>query len=85
MIELAASREVQVVLPFMLGPDPRHLKHIEGDPVQVMVDWFDLQLERAQSGGGLETGSYWILELDSPHLIGTGKRDSNTKRPSTPV
>ena len=51
MIELAASREIQVVLPFMLGPDPRHLKHIEGDPVQVMVDWFDLQLERAERWG----------------------------------
>ncbi len=51
MIELAASREIQVVLPFMLGPDPRHLKHIEGDPVQVMLDWFDLQLERAERWG----------------------------------
>ena len=38
MIELAAEREIQVVLPFMLGPDPRHLKHVEGDPVQVMLD-----------------------------------------------
>ena len=51
MIELAAEREVQVILPFMLGPDPRHLKHVHGDPVQVMVDWFDLQLERAAKGG----------------------------------
>jgi len=51
MIELAAEREIQVVLPFMLGPDPRHLKHVEGDPVQVMVDWFDLQLERATRWG----------------------------------
>jgi len=51
MIELAAEREVQVVLPFMMGPDPRHLKHVQGDPVQVMVDWFDLQLERAARWG----------------------------------
>ncbi len=51
MIELAADREIQVVLPFMLGPDPRHLKHVEGDPVQVMLDWFDLQLERATQWG----------------------------------
>ena len=51
MIELVADREIQVVLPFMLGPDPRHLKHVEGDPVQVMVDWFDLQLERADRWG----------------------------------
>ena len=51
MIELAAEREIQIVLPFMLGPDPRHLKHVTGDPVQVMVDWFDLQLERAARWG----------------------------------
>jgi dihydropteroate synthase len=51
MIELAAEREVPVVLPFMLGPDPRHLKHVEGDPVAVMVDWFDLQLRRAAQYG----------------------------------
>ena len=51
MIELAAEREVQVILPFMLGPDPRHLKHVHGDPVQVMVDWFDIQLERAAKWG----------------------------------
>ena len=51
MIELAAEREVQVVLPFMMGPDPRHLKHVQGDPVQVMVDWFDLQVERAARWG----------------------------------
>ncbi len=51
MIELAAEREVQVVLPFMLGPDPRHLKHVHGDSVQVIVDWFDLQLERAERWG----------------------------------
>jgi len=51
MIALAAEREIQVVLPFMLGPDPRHLKHVEGDLVQVMVDWFDLQLERAARWG----------------------------------
>ena len=62
MIELAASREIQVVLPFMLGPDPRHLKHIEGDPVQVMVDWFDLQLERAERWG-IRAVSYTHLTL----------------------
>ena len=49
----------------MLGPDPRHLKHIEGDPVQVMVDWFDLQLEHAERWGikrPAHIGSWnWIL------------------------
>jgi dihydropteroate synthase len=51
MIELAAEREVPIILPFMIGPDPRHLKRVEGDPVQVMIDWFDLQLERAERFG----------------------------------
>jgi dihydropteroate synthase len=51
MIELAAEREVPVVLPFMLGPDPRHLKHVAGDPVQVMIEWFAEQLERAARWG----------------------------------
>ncbi len=44
MLEFAAERECDVVLPFMLGPDPRHLKHVEGDPVEVMVSWFDERL-----------------------------------------
>lgn len=45
MLEFAALRECDVVLPFMLGPDPRHLKHVEGDPVEVMVSWFDERLK----------------------------------------
>lgn len=44
MLEFAAERECAVVLPFMLGPDPRHLKHVEGDPVDVMVSWFEERL-----------------------------------------
>ncbi|NOX30929.1 MAG: dihydropteroate synthase [Actinobacteria bacterium] len=51
MIELAAERECTVVLPFMLGPNPRHLKHVAGDPVGVMVDWFAEQLEKATKYG----------------------------------
>ncbi len=44
MLEFAAERECDIVLPFMLGPDPRHLKHVEGDPVEVMVSWFGERL-----------------------------------------
>jgi dihydropteroate synthase len=51
MVELAAERECMVVLPFMLGPDPRHLKHVEGDPVGVMIDWFGEQLDRVTPYG----------------------------------
>ncbi len=51
MMAFAAERECTVVMPFMLGPDPRHLKHVTGDPVAVMVDWFDEQLKRADKWG----------------------------------
>ena len=51
MMDLAAEREVEVVLPFMLGPDPRHLSHVSGDPVAAMVEWFDAQLRRADRWG----------------------------------
>jgi len=45
MLEFAARRECDVVLPFMLGPNPRQLKHVEGDPVDVMVSWFEERLK----------------------------------------
>lgn len=51
MMRFAADRECPVVMPFMLGPDPRHLKHVEGDPVAVMVDWFGEQLKRVEKFG----------------------------------
>lgn len=51
MVELAAQLDCLVVLPFMLGPDPRHLRHVDGDPVEVMVRWFDEQLTRLEPFG----------------------------------
>lgn len=51
MLRFAAERECPVVLPFMLGPDPRHLKHVEGDPVEVMVSWFEERLRRMDQYG----------------------------------
>jgi len=51
MLEFAAERECDVVLPFMLGDDPRHLKHVEGDPVEVMVSWFDERLKQLDKYG----------------------------------
>lgn len=51
MLEFAAERECDVVLPFMLGPDPRHLKHVEGDPVEVMVSWFADRLAQMERYG----------------------------------
>lgn len=57
MLDFAAQRECNVVLPFMLGPDPRHLKHVEGDPVEVMVSWFEERL-RAMDSFGLRERCY---------------------------
>jgi len=51
MLEFAAERECDVVLPFMLGPDPRHLKHVDGDPVEVMVSWFGERLKEMERYG----------------------------------
>lgn len=51
MLRFAAERECDVVVPFMLGPDPRHLKHVEGDPVQVMVSWFEERLAELSRWG----------------------------------
>ena len=51
MLEFAAERECPIVLPFMLGPDPRHLKHVDGDPVEVMVSWFDERLKQMNTYG----------------------------------
>ena len=51
MLEFAAERECDIVLPFMLGPDPRHLKHVDGDPVEVMVSWFGERLKEMETYG----------------------------------
>ena len=51
MLEFAAERECDIVLPFMLGPDPRHLEHVDGDPVEVMVSWFDQRLRQLDRYG----------------------------------
>lgn len=51
MWELAAQRQVPVVLPFMLGVDPLHLEHVHGDAVEVMCEWFDAKLAEATKWG----------------------------------
>jgi dihydropteroate synthase len=51
MWELAAERQVPVVLPFMLGSDPLHLEHVHGDVVEVMIEWFDAKLREADRWG----------------------------------
>jgi dihydropteroate synthase len=51
MWELAAERQVPVVLPFMLGVDPLHLEHVHGDAVEVMCEWFEAKLVEAAKWG----------------------------------
>ena len=51
MWELAAERQVPVVLPFMLGVDPLHLEHVHGDAVEVMCEWFEAKLAEATRWG----------------------------------
>ena len=51
MWELAAETNCQIVLPFLNGPTPLEVTHVEGDPLQVMEDYFDERIRYAQSFG----------------------------------
>ncbi|MGI9605447.1 MAG: dihydropteroate synthase [Acidimicrobiales bacterium] len=75
MLTFAAERECDVVVPFMLGPDPRSLDHVTGDPVQVMVDWFDDRL-RMMDRYGMRERCY----LDPGTGFGPADWDWNDRR-----
>ena len=52
MWPVAAELAASVVLPFLNGPDPRHLRHLRaGDPVDLMLAWFDERLAVADRYG----------------------------------
>lgn len=51
MLKLAAERGCPVVLPFLSGPDPRHMKKVEGDPIKVLLEWFEASIRRAAKFG----------------------------------
>jgi dihydropteroate synthase len=51
MLAVAAEFGCPIVLPFLNGPDPRHLRHVVGDPVQALLDWFEHSLDRADRFG----------------------------------
>ncbi len=52
MWELAAEAGCPVVLPFLSGPDPLHLRIVaDDDPVAVIVDFFEAALARADRYG----------------------------------
>ena len=51
MVRLAAERAVPVVAPFVWGADPKASRHVIGDPIEVICDWFGRSLSRWQSAG----------------------------------
>jgi dihydropteroate synthase len=51
MLEVAAEFNCPVVLPFLDGPDPLHLRHTTGDPIVAMVAWFEAMLRKAAGFG----------------------------------
>ena len=55
MVALAADRGVPVVLPFLSGIDPKAMSFIEGDPMEVMLPWFEETLARVTAAGVAES------------------------------
>ena len=51
MLELAADSDASIVLPFMLGTDFRNMRIVKGNPVDVMLDWFEAELRRLKPWG----------------------------------
>ncbi len=49
--EVAAEHRPLVVLPFLNGPNPRELTHVEGDPLDAMCDFFEARLALADRYG----------------------------------
>lgn len=47
MLHLAREYDCPVILPFLSGPDPKHMKIVEGDPLVVLLDWFSQSIEKA--------------------------------------
>ena len=51
MWEVAAEHRVPVVVPFLSGPDPRHMAMVGGDPVVALIDFFEQRLAQADRYG----------------------------------
>lgn len=51
MLEVAAEFECPVVLPFLSGPDPLRMQRVTGDPVEVILDFFEAMLARCDRFG----------------------------------
>jgi len=55
MVALAADRGVPVVLPFLSGVDPKAMSFVDGDPIEVMLAWFEETLARITAAGVKES------------------------------
>ena len=51
MRELAAERDVPVVVPFVWGADPKDSRRVAGDPVEAITGWFRRSLRVWEAAG----------------------------------
>lgn len=51
MWEIAAERSVDVVVPFLSGPNPREMSMVRTDPIAAMVEFFEARLAEADKWG----------------------------------
>lgn len=51
MWRVAAAFDVPIVVPFLSGPDPRHMARVTTDPVAAMIEFFDARLADADRFG----------------------------------
>ncbi len=51
MWEVAAEFDVPIVLPFLSGPNPREMSHVEVDPIDALVEFFTARLADADRFG----------------------------------
>lgn len=51
MWDVAAQYDVQVVVPFLSGPDPRSMRRVAGDPVHQICEFFEERLRQAARYG----------------------------------
>jgi len=51
MWQLAAEHRVPIVVPFLTGPDPKHLVHVTTEPINAITEFFDTRLATADHYG----------------------------------
>lgn len=51
MWEVAAEFDVPIVLPFLSGPNPREMSHVRVDPIEALVEFFEMRLADAERYG----------------------------------